>query len=111
MPFSQANGIRRQAIAALRDIARWPTRLADPAPRPLFIRGLGRYTILLPGTQHGFFHNATVLALERVVPPAQRFLQKADSRPRQALVRVLVPPAADEPFTRYLQMLHQPRYS
>src|SRR5690554_2602266 len=111
MPFSQANSIRGQAIAAFRNIARWPTRLADPASRPLLIGGLGRYTVLLPGTQHRLFHQPRILALKPVVPPAQRFLQKTDSRPRQALVRVLVSPGADKSFTRYLQMLHQPQYS
>ena len=76
---------------------RRPHALAHPAPRPASEPVSGRRIPLHPDPQPRLFVDSVAHALEPAVPPAQRLLLEADSRPGTAQVRVVVPPRTDDP--------------
>lgn len=79
------------------DVRGRPGRLADPAARQLLVDGRRRVRVADVRAELGLGHDARLLALQPVVPPAQRLLEEADGRARrQPAVRVLVRPGADD---------------
>src|SRR3982074_2764883 len=54
-------------------------------------------------------HQAAILPLQPVVPPPQRFLQKANGGPRKPLVRIKVRPGPNGHLVRNFEMLGEPQ--
>ena len=59
--------------------------------------------ILDIGAQHRLFHDAVILAFQPMIPPALRFLQKADRRARNTILRIDMRPRADNAEPRNLE--------
>jgi len=97
-----------QAVDSFVDIGRWPTGLGHPPPRPACVTRCRWDAVLHPYAQIRLIHDSGVPALEPVIPPAHRFLKKADVGPRVAHVRIHVAPGPDQPLTRHLEVAQQP---
>ena len=110
-----ARGLGRQActieVVALNRVAvAGPHLVAHPAPGDVAdarARGLQVHHI---GAKRGVVFHAGGRVFEVAVPPAQRFLQKADARLGHGKVRVFVRPGANNAFDRRLDAAHQTRH-
>ena len=106
-------GLRKKAVAAGQsegagvDARRRPAGFRYPAARTCLVTRRRRDRFLHPDAQHGLVHDPGRLALQPVVPPAQRFLKEPDGRPGHAEMRILVRPGPDQPLARYVEPRQQ----
>src|SRR5204862_119517 len=82
------------------DARRRPQFFRHPAPRSLVVERLRRNALLHPRAKHRLVHDPGVDALQPLIPPAKRLLQETDRGPGHAVVRIDVPPGADQAFAR-----------
>ena len=87
-----------------------PRAVADPAPGNARHRGAGAAQVHDVGAKRGVALDAGIGVLEPPVPPAQRLLQKADTRLGQREMRVPVGPRPDDALDRRLDRAHQARH-
>ena len=105
---AQAAAVEKKRLAG--HVRAAPGCVGDPTSWNLADAAAGRLQIHDVGAVRRVGLNAGGNVFEPAVPPAQRFLQKADPRLGHGEVRVFVRPGADDAFNRGLHRVHQLRY-
>ena len=94
--------VQALALSGLR-----PGAVAHPAPANMRHAGARARYVHDVGAKRRLLLHARGRVFEPAVPPAQRFLQKADARLGHRKVRVLVRPGPDDALDRRLYRAHQ----
>src|SRR5439155_22062796 len=69
----------------------------------------GTHRVLHPRAQRRLVHDAAVLALQPVIPPAHALLEEADGGPRRAELGPGVSPRSDQALARAVESFQQAR--